>query len=170
MSLIKKCDRCGNVYDHYGINPTFGNTKENAGKIQENGFSVIYWLCDEPKFKTIHGYDLCPKCLEELGKWFNNPDATVNIFKCTPYGNVEVDTNKRKDNKSKDIKLIVLKSSIPSLNEKEAAKVTMSVKDFKDILEKESDDTKICLLDPIDLSYCGINADEIETIFIEHRR
>ena len=95
MALTKKCDRCGNVYDHYGINPTFGNTKENAGKVQENGFSVIYWLYNEPKFKNIQGYDLCPKCLEELRKWFNNPDATVsfafNIFKCTPMGNTEDD-------------------------------------------------------------------------------
>lgn len=90
MSLIKKCDRCAGTYEHYGIDPTFANTKENAGKIQENGFSMIYWLYNEPKFKNIHGYDLCPKCLEELRKWFNNPDATVNIFKCTPMGNTEV--------------------------------------------------------------------------------
>lgn len=170
MALTKKCDRCGNVYEHYGIDPTFGSTDKNRGKVQENGFSMIYWLYNEPKFKNIHGYDLCPDCMNELKKWFENKDATVNIFKCTPYGNIEVDTNKRKNNKSKDIKLMVLKPSIPSLNEKEAAKVTMSVKDFKDILEKESDDTKICLLDPIDFLYCGINADEIETIFIERRR
>lgn len=91
MALTKKCDRCGNVYDHYGIDPTFGNTDKNRGKVQENGFSVIYWLYNESKFKNIHGYDLCPKCLEELIKWFNNPDATVNIFKCTPMGNTEVD-------------------------------------------------------------------------------
>ena len=92
MALTKKCDRCGNVYNHYGIDPTFGNTDKNRGKVQENGFSVIYWLYNEPKFKNIHGYDLCPKCLEELRKWFNNPDATVNIFKCTPMGNTEVDS------------------------------------------------------------------------------
>ena len=91
MALTKKCDRCGNIYDHYGIDPTFGSTDKNRGKVQENGFSVIYWLYNEPKFKNIHGYDLCPKCLEELRKWFNNPDATVNIFKCTPMGNTEVD-------------------------------------------------------------------------------
>ena len=91
MALTKKCDRCGNIYDHYGIDPTFGSTDKNRGKVQENGFSVIYWLYNEPKFKNIHGYDLCPKCLEELRKWFNNPDATVNIFRCTPMGNTEVD-------------------------------------------------------------------------------
>lgn len=170
MSLMKKCDRCGNVYEHYGIDPTFGSTDKNRGKVQENGFSMIYWLYNEPKFKNIHGYDLCPDCMNELKKWFENKDATVNIFKCTPYGNVEVNANKRKNNKSKDIKLMVLKPSISVLNEKEAAKITMSVKDFKDILEKESDDTKICLLDPIDFLYCSINADEIETIFIERRR
>lgn len=90
MSLIKKCDRCAGTYEHYGIDPTFANTEENRGKIQENGFSVIYWLYNESKFKNIHGYDLCPKCLEELRKWFNNPDATVNIFKCTPMGNTEI--------------------------------------------------------------------------------
>lgn len=91
MALTKKCDRCSNVYDHYGIDPTFGSTDKNKGKVQENGFSVIYWLYNEPKFKNIHGYDLCPKCLDELRKWFNNPDATVNIFKCTPMSNTEVD-------------------------------------------------------------------------------
>lgn len=91
MALTKKCDRCGNVYDHYGIDSTFGSTDKNRGKVQENGFSVIYWLYNEPKFKNIHGYDLCSKCLEELRKWFNNPDATVNIFRCTPMGNTEVD-------------------------------------------------------------------------------
>lgn len=90
MSLIKKCDRCASTYEHYGIDPNFANTEENRGKIQENGFSMIYWLYNESKFKNIHGYDLCPKCLEELRKWFNNPDATVNIFKCTPMGNTEV--------------------------------------------------------------------------------
>ena len=90
MSLIKKCDRCASTYEHYGIDPNFANTEENRGKIQENGFSMIYWLYNEPKFKNIHGYDLCPKCLEELRKWFNNPDATVNIFKCTPMGNTEI--------------------------------------------------------------------------------
>ena len=89
MSLIKKCDRCASTYEHYGIDPNFANTEENRGKIQENGFSMIYWLYNESKFKNIHGYDLCPKCLEELRKWFNNPDATVNIFKCTPMGNTE---------------------------------------------------------------------------------
>ena len=90
MSLIKKCDRCASTYEHYGIDPNFANTEENRGKIQENGFSMIYWLYNESKFKNIHGYDLCPKCLEELRKWFNNPDATVNIFKCTPMGNTEI--------------------------------------------------------------------------------
>ena len=90
MSLIKKCDRCASTYEHYGIDPTFANTEENRGKIQENGFSMIYWLYNESKFKNIHGYDLCPKCLKELKKWFNNPDATVNIFKCTPMGNTEI--------------------------------------------------------------------------------
>ena len=90
MALTKKCDRCGNIYNHYGIDPTFGSTDKNRGKVQENGFSVIYWLYNEPKFKNIQGYDLCPKCLEELRKWFNNPDATINIFKCTPMGNTEI--------------------------------------------------------------------------------
>lgn len=90
MALTKKCDRCGNVYDHYGIDPTFKDTEQNRGKILENGFAYIYWLLNEEKYKTIHGYDLCPECLNELRKWLDNPDATVNIFKCTPMGNTEV--------------------------------------------------------------------------------
>lgn len=165
MSLTKKCDRCGKNYDHYG--EVSLKDKRNS---DPNGFSYLYWFENESKFINTWGYDLCPDCMDELKKWFENKDATVNIFKCTPYGNIEVDANKRKNNKSKNIKLMVLKPSISVLNEKEAAKITMSVKDFKNILEKESDDTKICLLDPMDFLYCGINANEIETIFIERRR
>ena len=92
MALTKKCDRCGNVYDHYGIDPTFGSTDKNRGKSSRERFlcNILVYIMNQ-NLKIFTDMILCPKCLEELRKWFNNPDATVNIFKCTPMGNTEVD-------------------------------------------------------------------------------
>lgn len=61
MALAKKCDRCGNFYEHYG--------KE---EYEPNGMAFIYKGKD-CSFHKIHKiFDLCPDCLGKLDKFIRN--------------------------------------------------------------------------------------------------
>lgn len=78
MSISRKCDRCGENYKQYGeLKPT------NMKYSDPNGFSFIYWYEGELKFNNTWGYDLCPKCMEELKRWFEDKNSSVYSFKIT---------------------------------------------------------------------------------------
>ena len=69
MSLAKKCDRCGNLYESKNM--------DICGVIA-NGLSLIYR--DEQNSKAFnHKYfDLCPECLAYLANWLKNKPMTLN--------------------------------------------------------------------------------------------
>lgn len=64
MSIAKKCDRCGTLYEFYGDN--------KPDKI--NGISPLYI---GPTGGTWnHGlFDLCPACMEEFKKFYKMKEA-----------------------------------------------------------------------------------------------
>lgn len=64
MSLMKKCDRCGNVYDPY-------NEKSNSKQI--NGFLFLN-IDLQQKYFSHKPNDLCPKCAAMLTKWFTEKE------------------------------------------------------------------------------------------------
>jgi len=64
MSKAKKCDRCGNFYEHYNSNDI----------IHSNGLAKMY--CD--KYENYHYHDkgridLCPECKASFDKWLGEP-------------------------------------------------------------------------------------------------
>ena len=69
MSLAKKCDRCGNLYEPKDV---------NVCGVITNGLSLIYR--DEQNSKTFsHKYfDLCPECLAHLADWLKNKPTKFN--------------------------------------------------------------------------------------------
>ena len=69
MSLAKKCDRCGNLYESKNM--------DICGVIA-NGLSLIYR--DERNSKAFsHKYfDLCPECLAHLANWLKNKPTKFN--------------------------------------------------------------------------------------------
>lgn len=60
MGLVRKCDRCGAIFDAY-------NSSENmmvTGTLQ---------LCSDTRFsyRSNDIRTLCPECFEDLSKWLN---------------------------------------------------------------------------------------------------
>ena len=55
----KKCDRCGILYERYN--------EKNDGK-KPNGFLFLN-LDENGRYFSHKGYDLCPKCMDELIAW-----------------------------------------------------------------------------------------------------
>lgn len=64
---VKKCDRCGAVY-----NPTF--RIKNKIAVKERGM-----LSEE-----VNEYDLCRKCMGEFMTWFAGPEESVEHGKEIP--------------------------------------------------------------------------------------
>lgn len=69
MSLAKKCDRCGNLYEPKDMNV--------CGTIV-NGLSLIDR--DEQNSRSVSRkyFDLCPECLAHLVNWLKNKPMTFN--------------------------------------------------------------------------------------------
>lgn len=64
MSIAKKCDRCGRLYEQY-------NYKNDTKKI--NGLMTLN--IDSGQHYFSHGpYDLCPECGKEFMDWFKGGD------------------------------------------------------------------------------------------------
>lgn len=62
MAQAKKCDRCGTLCDVY-------NTLNN--ETESNGFMFLN-IDSQGDYWKHTALDLCPKCNEELHKWFEN--------------------------------------------------------------------------------------------------
>ena len=62
MSLAKKCDICGKLYEQYGI---------KAGSGRANGLDLIY--IDEKGCRAYGGetMDCCPDCIEAIIDYLN---------------------------------------------------------------------------------------------------
>lgn len=63
MAIVKKCDRCGVIYEHY---ENFSNN-ENS-----NGVSTIHMNNTGTGNFTWRTYDLCRKCMFEFDKFIHN--------------------------------------------------------------------------------------------------
>ena len=75
MSVCKKCDRCGSMYENYNY-PKHDN--ENFNGI------VFAAITDRSDGYANHGVkDLCPKCMESFMNWFNCEEAEA--IKLPPY-------------------------------------------------------------------------------------
>lgn len=60
MSLARKCDRCGKLYESY-------NVKDSTDKIN----ALMLLNIDLKSAYFSHGpYDLCPDCSNEFMAWF----------------------------------------------------------------------------------------------------
>lgn len=70
MSEARKCDRCHEFYE-------IPNEQQDKLKPYElKGAYAKLLFCDNNREypETVRWYDLCPKCVELLDKWFENPD------------------------------------------------------------------------------------------------
>lgn len=61
MSLAKKCDRCGNLYED--DNPT----KVDDGTF--NSIATVMRRFDNTGYQTNRIFDLCPKCQRMFVNW-----------------------------------------------------------------------------------------------------
>lgn len=65
MSLAKKCDRCGKLYEHY--------KKDKEGN---DCYNALYPVCfDEAKNHHVrwNSKDLCPECRDSFDEWLHLP-------------------------------------------------------------------------------------------------
>lgn len=69
MSLAKKCDRCGNLYEPKDM--------DVCGAIV-NGLSLIYRDEQNSRAVSRRYFDLCPECLISLSNWLKNEPITFN--------------------------------------------------------------------------------------------
>ena len=60
MANAKKCDRCGTLYEPYGI--------IDRVRAEKNSIMVIGNIYGEITSRDEF-YDLCPDCMEELHEW-----------------------------------------------------------------------------------------------------
>ena len=69
MSLAKKCDRCGNLYEPKGM--------DICGVIV-NGLSLIDRDKQNSRVVSRIYFDLCPECLAYLANWLKNKPTKFN--------------------------------------------------------------------------------------------
>ena len=69
MSLAKKCDRCGKLYEPKNI---------KIHKTNINGLGLINRDIRNDKVITQRLFDLCPECLVSLAGWLKNEPMTFN--------------------------------------------------------------------------------------------
>lgn len=70
MSEARKCDRCKDFYE-------IPNEQQDKLKPYDlKGAYAKLLICDNNREypETVRWYDLCPKCVELLNKWLENPD------------------------------------------------------------------------------------------------
>lgn len=65
MANARKCDVCGNLYEHYKGNSLFSN---HNGLNQSNAITMID-RNTENKYWNRKTYDLCPECMDKLEKF-----------------------------------------------------------------------------------------------------
>lgn len=70
MSLAKKCDRCGNLYEPKAINI--------RGELV-NGLRLINRKEDNTTAVGYRYFDLCPQCLVSLSDWFKNQPVCLTF-------------------------------------------------------------------------------------------
>lgn len=57
MAWATKCDRCGKYFEHH--------------QDETNGFAFLVYDRLKDKYAIDNEeYDLCPECVQSLGKWF----------------------------------------------------------------------------------------------------
>lgn len=77
MAIVKKCDRCGNYFED----------EECIEKDITNRICLGIKNVKTETYRRQDYFDLCPKCGEEIDKWFKNPDdATVVLLRNTVMG------------------------------------------------------------------------------------
>ena len=69
MSLAKKCDRCGNLYEPKDM--------DVCGAIV-NGLGLISRDASNCNAVPRRYFDLCPECLLSLANWLKNKPMTLN--------------------------------------------------------------------------------------------
>lgn len=69
MSLAKKCDRCGNLYEPKNM--------DVCGAIVNGLGLIIRDACNTNAF-TRRYFDLCPECLLSLANWLKNRPTKFN--------------------------------------------------------------------------------------------
>ena len=69
MSLAKKCDRCGNLYESKDM--------DICGAIV-NGLSLIDRDKQNSRVVNRKCFDLCPECLAHLANWLKNKPTKFN--------------------------------------------------------------------------------------------
>lgn len=91
MSICKKCDRCGNIYENYNY-PKHDN--ENFNGI------VFAAITDKSDRYASHGLkDLCPKCMESFMNWFNRKEEESVILPPYALEKPVIDFDKEKEGK-----------------------------------------------------------------------
>lgn len=67
MSVCKKCDRCGTMYENYNY--------PNSGTTDYNGLIFTSFDDTSNRYASRGSNDLCPDCMKQFKKWFNNEEA-----------------------------------------------------------------------------------------------
>lgn len=69
MAIVKKCDRCGKVYDTPEKTAVLSAFEKMAKAVY--GFTDVTYSIRE---KITECVDFCPECEDSLEKWFKNPE------------------------------------------------------------------------------------------------
>lgn len=57
MSLARKCDVCGTLYEQYCV----------GSKDKPNGIMLVRWYPNSSSsYDSIDGFDLCPSCMQRV--------------------------------------------------------------------------------------------------------
>ena len=88
MADAKKCDRCGKLFEPYGV---------DAGcKIPSRYTNILLknLLLAKGTYEEFGEYDLCKECNNSLLKWLSEPK--VLKFECSRFGNINMKSIKCK--------------------------------------------------------------------------
>lgn len=63
MAIVKQCDRCGKIYNHYST---------TGSKVEYNAFMLVVTNCSNTvELEHSSPLDLCKKCMRELGDFMD---------------------------------------------------------------------------------------------------
>lgn len=146
MSEARKCDRCHGFYE-------IPNEQQDKLKPYDvKGAYAKLLFCDNNRDypETVRWYDLCPKCVELLDKWLENPDnydpndLIINLSDtaCTDRSNGATEKELELASKLNDAKIYIaqLKSELGYTMTKEEMD-SLEARGFKEI-KKTNDNTE----------------------------
>lgn len=76
MSVAKKCDRCGTLFEPYNIDEGYKVPTRYANILLRNV------LIDKNTYRNPRNYDLCKECNDSFLKWLSKPSVVNGNPSC----------------------------------------------------------------------------------------